>query len=381
MYDINGAIAGKVAQVLSLLNLPWPGGDPATLRDFAGEWRAMAGELSGTAEHLDTRVGQVVGTYWQGDAADAFEAHWRRQHQAMRQSSQNFEAVAKELEAYAAEAEQIIAAIVEIALQIAEFELAGALLTVVTAGISDAVAAAASGERAWKITQLIDKFIKLGEKAIKVITELINDIRKLGAIPRIVVDALKNTAMNLMGTQLSDFMTGQGLIKGSDVETAALAGAGGSIGGAALEGIGEKFGGAGGLGKTGNFLVGKGADGKTLTGAAAFGSRAFGGGLTSGAAAVGTDIYEGKDAGTTIADGVTSTVTGGVGAGVAGGHTVDPLPQGRHAKPRDPYTPITTDLGANGYVYGAGGAVENDVNATKPPSQQQGADGAVEVVA
>ncbi|SEM37036.1 WXG100 family type VII secretion target [Streptacidiphilus jiangxiensis] len=381
MYDINGAIADKVAKVLSLLNLPWPGGDPATLRDFAGEWRAMAGELTRTADQLDSRVGQVVGTHWQGAAADAFEAHWRLQHQAMQQSSQNFEAVAKELESYADEAEQIIAAIVEIALQIAEFELAGALLTVFTAGISDAVAAAASGERAWKITQLIDKFIKLGEKAIKVITELINEIRKMGAIPRIIMDALKNTAMNLIGTQLTNVMTGQGWIKGSDVKTAALAGSLGSVGGSALDGLGEKFGGSGGLGKIGNFLSGKGADGEPLTGAAAFGSRAFGGGLTSGAAAVGTDIYQGKDAGTTVADGVTSTVTGGVGAGVAGGHQVDALPsQGRHAKPVGPYTPITTDLGANGYVYGAGGAVETDINATKLTPQQQGADGAVEVV-
>ena len=381
MLDVNRAIAGQVAQVLSLLSLPWPRGDPATLRAFADEWRSMAGEVSKTADQLNGQVGSVVGAQWQGAAAEAFEAHWKQQYQAMRQSSQNFLQVAKELDTYADEAEQIIEAIVEIALQIAEFELAGALLTVFTAGISDAVAAAASGERAWKITQLIDKFIKLGEKAIKVITELINEIRKMGAIPRIVVDALKNTAMNLTGTQLSNLMTGQGLVKGSDLKTAALAGVGGSLGGSALEGLGKKIGGDGGLGKIGNLLLGKDSAGWDLTGAKAFGASALTGGLTSGAAAVGTDIYEGKDVSTTVADGVTSTVTGGAGAGVAGGHKVDALPsQGRHAKPVDPYTPITTELGANGYVYGAGGALETDLNATKLTPQSQGADGAVAAV-
>ncbi|WP_037607614.1 WXG100 family type VII secretion target [Streptacidiphilus rugosus] len=369
--DINGAIAGKVAQVLSLLDLPWPGGDPAALRRFAGEWRAMAGELSGTADRLDGRVHSVVGSSWRGSAADAFAAHWKQQHEAMQHSVQNFEAVAKELDAYADEAQQIIEAIVEIALEIAEFELAGALLTVFTLGASDAIAAAASGERAWKITQLVDRFIKLAAKAGKVITELLNDIRKLGLLPRIAVDALKNTAMNLLGTGLTDELSGQGGLKGSDWETAALAG----VGGAAVSGVADRI---------GSKLVGDDAEDPSkislLLQGKGTGQNMVIGGLSSAAGGAFADGVEGKDGRTIIADTATSGITGAGGAGVAGSREVDPLPSsGRHAKPGEKYTPLPFELGANGGVYGAGGALEGAVNNNPTlPAQPQGADGAVQ---
>jgi WXG100 family type VII secretion target len=375
--DINGAIAGKVAKVLSLLDLPWPGGDPAALRRFAGEWRAMAGELSDTAERLDRRVHAVVGSSWRGSAADAFAAHWQQQHQAIQQSVQNFEAVAKELDDYANEAEQIIEAIVEIALEIAEFELAGAFLTFVTAGISDAVAAAASGERALKIVQLIDKFITMAKRAERIVTELIEKIRKLGMIPRIMVDALKNTAMNLTGTQLTNVMSGKGLVGGSDLETAALAGVGaaGLSGGAAK--LGDKLFSSSGAhaapSKINAFLQGDGT------------GNAFAmGGLTSAGGSAFADVAQGKDGRTTIADTLTGGVTGGIGAGRAEPLRVDPLEStGRHAKPSDldPYIPVGQEIGTNGAVYGEGGALENAVNQNPSlPHQNQGADGAVEGV-
>ncbi|MEY9847101.1 uncharacterized protein YukE [Streptacidiphilus sp. BW17] len=374
--DINGAIAGKVAQVLSLLDLPWPGGDPAALRRLAVNWNAMAAELDQTAQHLDLQVGSVVGPHWSGVAADAFQQHWKLQHDAMVKSVGSFQQVAKELDAYADQAESIIEAIVDIALQIAEFELAGALLTVFTAGISDAVSAAASGERALKIVQLIDKFIKMAEKAEKVITELIEDIRKLGMLPRIAMDALKNTVSNLGSTELGNAMSGKSLgLSGSDLEGAALSGAGaaGLSGGAAA--LGTK--------------IMKGADedgaaskiGTFLNGDSAFSNVAMGGLTNAGGGAI-ADGLQGKGGRDIAADAVTNLASGAAASDATANHKVDPLPsEGRHAAPGDPYTPIGFDLGANAETSWAGGGLENAVNQNPTlPQQGKNADGAMQEV-
>ncbi|MBF9067319.1 WXG100 family type VII secretion target [Streptacidiphilus fuscans] len=374
--DINAAIAGKVAQVLSLLDLPWPGGDPAALRRLAGNWNAMAAELEQTAQHLDVQVGYVVGPHWSGAAAEAFQQHWSKQHDAMAKSAQSFRQVAKELEAYADQAESIIEAIVDIALQIAEFELAGALLTVFTAGISDAVSAAASGERALKIVQLIDKFIKMAEKAEKVITELIEDIRKLGMLPRIAMDALKNTVSNLGSTELGNVMSGHGLaLKGSDLEGAALSGAGG----AGLSGIAGALG-----GKIAKGAAEDGAGSKIgafLQGDTGFSNVAMGGLTNAGGGAI-ADGVQHKGGRDIAADAVTNLVSGGAASDATANHKVDPLPsEGRHAAPGDPYTPIGFDLGANAESGWAGGGLENAVNQNPTlPQQGKNPDGAMQEV-
>lgn len=375
--DINGAVAGQVAKVLSMLDLPWPGGDPDALRRLAGEWRALAGQMTTTAAHLDGAVHKVVGSSWEGAAADSFAAHWSAQHQALLDSAKNFQAVAKELDAYADQAEQIIAAIVDIALQIAEFELAGALLTVFTAGISDAVSAAASGERALKIVQLVNRFIEMAQKAERVITELIEDIRKLGVVPRIMVDALKNTSMNLIGTQLSNLMSGKGLIGGKDVETAALAGVGAAGLGNALEGLGGALtskGAHAAPSRIAQYLTGEGLEGGQVT------ARTVGmGAVTSAAGGAFADGVEGNGLRATAVDTVTDGLTGGVGAGLAGSVKSTTNSTGKHAAP-NPLTPVSVEIGGNGAVYGAGGALEGALNnnPTLPP-QNQGPDGAVEV--
>ncbi|MHA6758900.1 WXG100 family type VII secretion target [Streptacidiphilus sp. PAMC 29251] len=376
--NINGAVAGKVAKVLSMIDLPWPGGDPDALRRLAREWRSLAGRLTTTAEHLDGAVHGVVGSSWEGSAADSFAAHWAAQHQALLDSAKNFQAVAKELDAYADEAEQIIAAIVDIALQIAEFELAGALLTVFTAGISDAVSAAASGERALKIVQLLDRFIEMAQKAERVITELVEDIRKLGVVPRILVDGLKNTSMNLLGTQLSNLMSGKGLIGAKDAETAGLAGFGAAGLGSALEGVGgaltSKGAHAAPPSRIVQLLSGDGLSSGMNT------VRTIGmGAVTSAAGGALADGVEGNGLRATVVDTVTDGLTGGVGAGLAGSVKSTTNSTGKHAAP-NPLTPVTVEIGGNGAVYGAGGALEGALNNNPTlPEQNQGLDGAVEV--
>jgi uncharacterized protein YukE len=380
-YNINAAIADKVAKVLSLLDIPWPGGDPAALRRLAGEWRGMAGLLTGTAERLDGAVKGVVGPDWEGPAATGFQAHWGTQQHAFQTSAANFGIVAQELDAYADEAESIIEQIVEIALQIAEMELAGMALTFLTAGLSDLVSTAASGVRALKIVKLVERFMELAKKGEEALAKLAEAGNKMARALKVLIDllksGLKNTAMNLVGTQTTNLMSGKGLIGGSDVETAALAGFGAAGTEAGLGGLGKA------LTSDGKHAapsrIAQALTGEGLTGGARIGQKAGMGGLTSAVGAGFADTVEGKDGRTTIADTIASGVTGAAGAG-----DIARLrePTGKHSKPEEVELPPGYEIGRNGQVYGEGGALENGVNSnpkTRVGGEYQGSDGAVEV--
>ncbi|MFI2190530.1 WXG100 family type VII secretion target [Streptomyces sioyaensis] len=80
--SINSYIVDKVVPVLELFTIPWPGGDPTTLRAIAGRWQSLGQDLHQAAEHLNGRVDAVVGVTWHGDAADAFKKHWKQQYDA-----------------------------------------------------------------------------------------------------------------------------------------------------------------------------------------------------------------------------------------------------------------------------------------------------------
>ncbi|MEY9968601.1 WXG100 family type VII secretion target [Streptacidiphilus sp. MAP12-16] len=383
--NLNAAVADKVAKVLSLLDIPWPGGDPAGLRRLAGEWRAMAGTLTGTADRLDGSVTGVVGPDWEGSAADAFTAHWKTQRDAFKASAENFQIVAQELDAYANEAESIIEQIVEIALEIAEMELAGMALTFLTAGLSDLVSTAASGVRALKIVKLVERFIELAKKGEEALTKLAEAGNKMARALKVLIDLLKagikNTAMNLVGTQTTNLMSGKGLIGGSDVESAALAGFGGAAAGAGLGGLGHALtsdGAHAAPSKIAQALTGDG-----LTGAARIGQQAGMGGVTSAFGAGFADTVQGKDGRTTIADTLTSGVTGAAGAGDVA-HTAEPSGTGKHASSDPSELPVSYEIGRNGQVYGEGGLMENAANQNpgqKVGQQFQGADGAVQTPA
>ncbi|WP_052432702.1 WXG100 family type VII secretion target [Streptacidiphilus carbonis] len=395
---VNSAIAGKVAKVLELLDIPWPGGDPNTLRHLASQWRSMAGTLRTTGSQLNTAAAGVVDRTWTGAAADAFNAHWKQQYQAFSTSAGNFDQIATELDTFATQAEAIIEEIVEIALEIAEMELAGALLTFVTAGISDAVSAAASGARALRIVKLVDRFIKLVQKGVEAIEKLIEAAKEMGRAVKLMteflVNGVKNTAMNFMGTEVTDMMNGsrsQSVL--DDAKDSAFAGFAASGAGLGLNG----------LGRGATALVGDGAhaapsrisaaldgfgklfDGREGEAAAALtpGRRISGqvlsGGLTSAAGQSFDDAMDGKSTGDNIHDSVVSGITGGIGAGqvqhrteTAGAHEKDPLGEQNWF-----------NITRNGRTYGEGGALNGAATATpaagSPGSQDNGANGAVKV--
>ncbi|MFI9047963.1 WXG100 family type VII secretion target [Streptomyces sp. NPDC053427] len=372
--SINGYLVDKVVPVLEMLNIPWPGGDPTTLRDIAHRWGTFGQDLQETAAHLNKRVDAVVGVTWHGDAADGFKKHWERQYDAFQDTSKNFAAVQKQLDAYANEAEEIVKAIVEIALEIAETELAGALLTVVTAGISDVVAAAASGARAMKILSLVEKFMGLAARMEKAVLNLVKGsktlMRIVKALSKLIQDGLRNSTMNLAGTEITKTFTGQGDLTGKDVKNA-------MIGGFVAAGPGALGRGLGSLGRHGapnafdKILAGDG-----LTGGAEKAQK-----IISGAAgsAAGTWVAEHDDPEATVgADTATSALTGGLGA-----HHATRFPHGRAPEAAEPALHNGHEIGANGIAYGGGGVAEGTVKdhwgLPKPGAAVTDEDGAVQL--
>ncbi|REK91229.1 WXG100 family type VII secretion target [Streptomyces inhibens] len=356
--SLNSFLVDKITPVLEMLDIPWPGGDPETLRDLAARWHTFGQDLHQTAEHLNGKVNAVVGDTWKGAAADSFKKHWQQQYKALQDTSKNFAEVRKELDAYADEAEAILKEIVEIALEIAEMELAGALLTVVTAGISDVVATAASGARAMKIISLVEKFAALAKRAEIAVQKLVGDSRVLKhlvkGLTKLLGDALKNTAMNYAGTVGTKLATGnpsEGFGLGwQDLQNAAVAGTVAAAPGALGKGVSS-------VGRhAAPSTLDKVLNGDGLTGGAERAQKIVSGALGS---AGGTAVAEQFDpnASTVGADSVTSGITGGLGA-----HRAMRFPgAGAHESVR-PHLKNGYEIGANGAVYAGGGMVEGTVN-------------------
>ncbi|MGP8301669.1 WXG100 family type VII secretion target [Streptomyces inhibens] len=377
--SLNSFLVDKITPVLEMLDIPWPGGDPETLRDLAARWHTFGQDLHQTAEHLNGKVNAVVGDTWKGAAADSFKKHWQQQYKALQDTSKNFAEVRKELDAYADEAEAILKEIVEIALEIAEMELAGALLTVVTAGISDVVATAASGARAMKIISLVERFGALAKRAEMAVQKLVGDSRVLKhlvkGLTKLLGEALKNTAMNYAGTVGTKLATGnpsEGFGLGwQDLQNAAVAGTVASGPGALGRGV-SSVGRHAAPGMAGKILSGDG-----LTGGAAAAQK-----VVSGAAgsAAGTAVAEQFDpnASTVGADTATSALTGGLGAARGNLYPGKNEPKDVQGQIRNGY-----EIGANGITYAEGGAVETTINngsgLPKARAEMTDEDGAVDL--
>ncbi|AJT65387.1 WXG100 family type VII secretion target [Streptomyces chattanoogensis] len=372
--SINSYLVDKVVPVLEMLEIPWPGGDPTTLREIAHRWGSFGQDLQETAAHLNQRVDAVVGVTWHGAAADAFKKHWKQQHEAFEATAKNFAAVQKQLDAYADQAEEIVKEIVEIALEIAETELAGALLTVVTAGISDVVAAAASGARAMKIINLVERFMRLAETAEKAVLNLVKGsktmMRLVKALSKLIQDGIRNTAMNLVGTGITKGFTGQDFTW-QDVQNAAIAGGVAAGPGALGRGLGS-LGAHGAPNAAEKILAGEG-----LTGGAKKLQNTFFGGVNSGAGTWVSEQYD-PTATTVDLDAKTSLVTGALGA-----HHAGRFREGTEPKPAESAFRNGHEIGANGIAYGGGGVVEGTVKdhwgLPKPGAAVTDEDGAVQL--
>jgi hypothetical protein len=136
--------AGK--QFHKFAGLFWPQGDPGQLRQAAQAWRAAARSLRDAGSASQAAAGQVQALN-QGPAIDAFGRYWGKWQGGggyFEVTAGACEQMATALEHYASAIDQARQRVEEIAATAATVIGIGIVLTVVTVGISDAAAGAAS---------------------------------------------------------------------------------------------------------------------------------------------------------------------------------------------------------------------------------------------
>jgi len=252
-------VNGDIMKVLDLLGLPMPGGNGGMLRSLAQDWTGMAGALENQVNALDQAVAAVGADQWSGSAADSFHAHWRTQAGEVAKGLANFRQVAASLDGYAGTVDSINEEILGIAEQILAASVAGAVLTVVTAGISDALAAVADAAEAARIAALIARFTELAEQvgvdidrmaeivgevvskiksmleALETMLETINDTKYGKTALTVGKDLVSNFVADSGANISSQYLSGQHVTLGADLENGALD-AGGTVGTAGLLG-------------------------------------------------------------------------------------------------------------------------------------------------
>jgi WXG100 family type VII secretion target len=75
-----------------------PGGRPDVLEDAAKAWRKLKSDVEGLVKDLDKQVKRTVGHTWRGEAASAFEKHWREFAMAVLDATDDFDEAAKGLD-------------------------------------------------------------------------------------------------------------------------------------------------------------------------------------------------------------------------------------------------------------------------------------------
>lgn len=243
-------VNGDIMKVLDMLGLPMPGGNGGVLRSIAQDWNTMAAAIENQVKTLDQAVAAVGADKWSGAAADSFHQHWQTQSAEVARGLANFRQVAASLDSYADTVDSINGEILSIAEQILAASVAGALLTVVTAGISDAVAAAADAAEAARVAALIAKFTELAEqigvdvdRMAEVVGEVVSKIKSMLEALKTMLESVNSTkygklavgvgkdlASNFVADSAanvgSQYLSGQQVTLGADLENGALDAAG-----------------------------------------------------------------------------------------------------------------------------------------------------------
>src|SRR5437588_5187709 len=129
-----------------MAGLFWPQGDPRLLRQAAQAWQDMGRALTAVEGACHSASNLVVGNS-EGPAIEAFSRYWSKWEGGggyFELSSQSCGQMAEALNRYADAIDQARQRVEEIAATAATVLAVGLILTVVTVGISDAAAGAAS---------------------------------------------------------------------------------------------------------------------------------------------------------------------------------------------------------------------------------------------
>ena len=234
-------INGDVVKVLEAMGLPLPGGDGDTLRAIAQDWDDIAGSIDAQVKQLSQAVQAVGPDEWSGTACDAFHQHWQKQAQATETGVQNFHTVASSMRGYAGNIDSINEELVSICEQIVIATAAGALLTIVTAGLSDIASAIADSAEAARIVALIAKFTDLAEqvgvdidRVAEVLGEIMENLKSLSETLKLG-DVASNVVADTGANVATQALSGQKVTWGADLANGTLD-AVGTVGGGALLG-------------------------------------------------------------------------------------------------------------------------------------------------
>jgi uncharacterized protein YukE len=305
-----------------------------------------------------------LGDNWTGAAADAFRKHWSHTRSQVEEALPHFVTVAQQLETTADAIARANTEVHHVMEELAATAAIGIGLSIVTAGFSDVVAAGAAAaevaEAAGEITRLGQLLIKVAEVLEKIKTAMEDTkLLKFGS------EFGKNLGANFLGNVTGQAITGQQITWGQDLQDAAVAGAVGTGAGFGGEALGGRIGawaessGAHGLPWGPGATVADAVAGKGLLGGVTAG------GVTSAlgqGAADGVDIAEGSKHGSDILpDMLTSGLTGAaVGGANHAGHEFYEPGEGRHRAESPTFDP-GKQIAVDGVIYGAGNAIESDL--------------------
>jgi hypothetical protein len=130
------------------VGLWWPAADPAKLRASAGAWRRLADDVEGVSR-VASQAALQLSSQNQSEAVSAFEAYWAQRWTggsgclpAVAEAARGLSAA---LDNYAGAVEKAQLRIKELIAAVATAVVIGAVLTVVTIGVSDLAAGAVAG--------------------------------------------------------------------------------------------------------------------------------------------------------------------------------------------------------------------------------------------
>ncbi|MFF7412022.1 WXG100 family type VII secretion target [Streptomyces lydicus] len=356
----------KIEKSFNLFN---PGGDPSVLRACAEAWRHMAHDLKTTIDTQDHEVTRL-GDNWTGAAADAFHAHWKHTRGQVEKALPQFETVARQLDTTADAIQKANHEIHRVVEEVLATVAIGIGLSVLTAGFSDAIAAGAAEA---EIAEAAGEVTRLGQLLIKIakVLETVKTAMEDSKLVKFAVEFGKNLDANFIGNAGGQMLTGQKVTWRQDFQDAAVAAVAGTAITEAGARAGDKIGSW--AASSGEHAAGKAwAPGKNIAAALnqqnLAGTIAMGGLGSAGGqeAADGVDIAEHnntKHASDLLPDLGTSLLTGGAagGANHLGERIFEPGKGQHRADGPDPMFHPGQQVGIDGIIYGAGNAIETDL--------------------
>ncbi len=247
---MNWNVNSDIMKVLDMLGLPMPGGNGGVLRSIATDWTNMAASIESQVDALNQAVAAVGPNDWSGDAANCFHQHWQTQASEVATGLANFKQVAASLDGYANTVDSINEEILSIVEQILIASAAGALLSVVTVGISAVASAAADAAEAARIAALIAKFTELAEQVgvdidrmVEIVSEVMTKIKSMLEALKTMLESISSTKYGKMALSVgkdlasnfvadsganitSQYLSGQHVTLGTDLVNGGLDAAG-----------------------------------------------------------------------------------------------------------------------------------------------------------